>query len=153
MNKEKMLVEAICNGTVLDHIPSKKLFKIVSLLGLDKLDAPVTIGCNLESQRLGTKGVIKMSDKFFNEEEINRIAILAPDVQLNVIRNYKVIEKKRLSLPQEVKALVRCSNIKCITNVEPMPTRFGVKMSGGGHVCLECCYCGRKVIGDDADLL
>lgn len=149
-----MLVEAICNGTVLDHIPSDKLFQIVVLLGLDKFeDGPVTIGNNLDSRRCGKKGVIKMSDRFFSEEEINRIAILAPDVQLNVIRNYEVVEKRPLSLPEAVVGLVRCSNSKCITNAEPMPTRMLVSATADQHVCLECHYCGRKVLGDNAELL
>lgn len=153
MSKEKMLVEAICNGTVLDHIPSDKLFKIVTLLGLDQVDAPITIGCNLDSRRLGSKGIIKISDHFFSEDEINRIAILAPDVRLSIIRDYEVIEKKHLSLPASIVGLVRCGNAKCITNAEPMPTRFETQMTDSRRVSLECHYCGRKVLGDDATLI
>ncbi len=152
--REKMLVEAICNGTVLDHIPSSKLFKIVSMLGLDKLSNPVTIGQNLDSKRCGKKGVIKISDRFFSPEEISRIAILAPRVQVNVIRDYEVVEKHLVTLPEEATALVRCPNPKCITNAEPMPTRFAVTLEEGSpSVSLECHYCGRKTTGDTAELL
>lgn len=147
-----MLVEAICNGTVLDHIPSGKLFKIVTLLGLDHVSAPITIGCNLDSRRLGSKGIIKISDHFFSEDEINRIAILAPDVRLSIIRDYAVIEKRSLTLPKSVVGLVRCSNGKCITNAEEMPTRFVTEMTDERRVRLECHYCGRQVFGDDAIL-
>lgn len=152
IHKEKMLVEAICDGTVLDHIPSNKLFAIIHLLGLDQLDTPVTIGCNLESQRLGRKGVVKMADKFFSEDEINRIAIIAPQIQLNIIRDYKVVSKKILSVPEKVLGIVRCPNAKCITNAEPMPSNFSVATDGIG-IELQCYYCGRKVEGDSVTLI
>lgn len=152
MNKDKLLVEAIRNGTVLDHIPSDKLFQIVSLLELDKAETPITIGNNLESRRVGSKGVIKITDRFFSENEISRIAILAPSIRLNIIRDYEVVEKKALSLPQSVVGLVRCSNPKCITNAEPMPTRFWVGREGE-DVQLACHYCGRSVMGQECELL
>lgn len=152
IHKEKMLVEAICNGTVLDHIPSNKLFAIIHLLGLDKLDTPVTIGYNLESRRLGCKGVVKMADKFFSEDEINRIAIIAPQIQLNIIRDYKVVSKKVLSAPSKVLGIVRCPNVKCITNAEPMLSHFVVD-TDDATIELQCYYCGRKVRGDDAVLI
>ncbi|KGN83157.1 MULTISPECIES: aspartate carbamoyltransferase regulatory subunit [unclassified Porphyromonas] len=152
MNKNTMMVESICDGTVLDHIPSDKLFAIVALLRLDQFSAPVTIGNNLESKRYGRKGIIKMTDRFFTEEEISRITILAPDIRLNVIRDFKVVEKKALKLPKEVVALVRCLNPKCITNNEPMPTRFSV-VQDKQRVHLECHYCGRKCMGSEAQLL
>lgn len=76
MNKDKLMVEAIRNGIVLDHIPSDKLFKIVSILQLDKSDTPITIGNNLESKQVGRKGIIKITDRFFSDDEINKIAIL-----------------------------------------------------------------------------
>lgn len=153
-NREKMLVEAICDGTVLDHIPSSKLFKIVAMLGLETLDNPVTIGQNLDSKRCGEKGVIKITDRFFSPEEISRIAILAPHVQVNVIRDYQVVEKRQVALPEAAVGLVRCPNPKCITNAEPMSTRFAVTLEEGSpSVALECHYCGRKTTGDTAELL
>lgn len=149
-----MLVEAICDGTVLDHIPSDKLFKIVSLLQLEQMTTPITIANNLESARCERKGIIKMNDRFFSEEELNKIAILAPSVCLNVIRDYDVVEKKTLSLPSEVVGLVRCSNAKCITNAEPMATRFAVMQDEAKEkAILECQYCSRKIQADEAELL
>lgn len=147
-----MMVESICNGTVLDHIPSDKLFAIVSLLRLDQFTAPVTIGNNLESKRYGKKGIIKITDRFFSEEEISRIAILAPDIRLNVIKDYEVVEKKPITLPNSVVGLVRCSNAKCITNNEPMLTIFQVEQSEA-QAHLECHYCGRKMLGSEVELL
>lgn len=152
MSKDKLMVEAICNGTVLDHIPSDKLFKIVNLLGLEQATSPVTIGNNLESRKVGSKGVIKITDRFFTEEEISRIAILAPEIRLNVIRNYEVVEKKQVPIPSIIRSLVRCPNLKCITNAEPMATHFDVSLQEG-EVCLVCRYCNRSVDGNTAELL
>lgn len=147
-----MQVEAICNGTVLDHIPSEVLFKIVTLLGLDQFSGPVTIGNNFESKRIGRKGIIKMTDRYFTEEELSRITILAPDVRLNVIKDYQVVEKHLLSLPQSVVGLVRCPNPRCITCAEPMPTRFSV-LRKEDSVQLTCDYCARQLDSLQADLL
>lgn len=150
--KTTMMVESICNGTVLDHIPSDKLFAIVALLRLDLFTAPVTIGNNLESKRFGRKGIIKMTDRFFTEEEISRIAIIAPNIRLNVIRNFEVEEKKVLTPPREVVGLVRCPNAKCITNNEPMATRFQVEQAAEKST-LECHYCGRQTSAAKVELL
>lgn len=155
MNKDKMLVEAIRDGIVLDHIPAEKLFKIVALLRLDTLTTPVTIGNNLMSARHKRKGIIKMADHFVSSQEIDKIALLAPEVHLNVIRDYQVTEKRQVALPSEVKGLVRCPNPMCITNAEPMQTRFHVSTEeGSDQKCLlECHYCGRKTRAEEVELL
>ena len=82
-NKKELQVAALKNGTVIDHIPSDKLFTVVSLLGLEQMENNITIGFNLESQRLGKKGIIKIADKFFSEADINKIAVVAPNVVIN----------------------------------------------------------------------
>lgn len=152
MKENHLQVEAIRNGTVLDHIPSDVLFQIVALLGLEQFSAPVTIGNNFESKRIGRKGIIKMTDRYFTQEELSRITILAPDVRVNVIKDYKVVEKQVLSLPKEVVGLVRCPNPRCITSSEPMPTRFSVLRRGEG-VQLTCDYCARQLESQQAELL
>ena len=108
MNEKKELqVAALKNGTVIDHIPSEKLFTVVSLLGLEHMSNNITIGFNLESKKLGKKGIIKIADKFFTDDEINRIAVVAPNVKLNIIRNYEVAEKRELILPDELLGIVK----------------------------------------------
>ena len=153
MSKDKMLVEAIRDGIVLDHIPSDKLFKIVALLHLEELTTPVTIGNNLQSVRHKRKGIIKMADHFFSPKDVDKIALLAPEVHLNVIRDYQVVEKRKVTLPVEVRGLVRCPNPKCITNAEPMQTFFHVAVIDEGKGILECHYCGRKTKAEEAELL
>lgn len=149
--KTELQVKALQNGTVIDHIPSDKLFKVVALLKLETLDNQITVGNNLNSKLLGSKGIIKIADKFFAEEEISRIALLAPFAKINVIKDYEVIEKKQLSLPDKFTGIVKCPNPKCITNNEPMKTRFEVISTK--PIVLKCPYCEREIPQEDIHLL
>ncbi len=146
-NKKELQVAALENGTVIDHIPAKQIFKVVSLLGIEKLTTPVTIGCNLDSKKMGKKGILKIADKFFEQDEINRISLIAPSVKLNIIRDYEVVEKKMAYLPDELTDLVKCNNPKCITNNEPMKTRFSV--IDKNNATLKCDYCQLKIKKED----
>ena len=141
-NKTELLVAALENGTVIDHIPSELVFTIASLLELDKLSSGVTIGYNLNSKKLGKKGIIKVADKFFTDEEISRLSIVAPNVVLNIIRNFDVVEKKEVIIPDELHGIVRCGNPKCITNNEPMNSFFHVVDKKNGT--LKCHYCEKE---------
>ena len=145
-NKE-LQVAALENGTSIDHIPSDYLFKVVRILGIENLKTRVTIGYNLDSKKMGRKGIIKIADKFFEQDEINRISLIAPSVNLNIIRDYEVVEKKRVSLPNELKDLVKCNNPKCITNNEPMISKFQV--IDKEKVILKCVYCDTKIKKED----
>lgn len=142
MGKE-LQVAALESGTAIDHIPSDQLFKVVSLLKLQHINNRITIGNNLGSRKMGKKGIIKISNKFFEEDEINRIALVAPKVKLNIIKNYEVVEKKRVSLPDKITGIVQCINPKCITNNEPMSTQFEV--IDKDNVVLQCHYCEVKI--------
>ena len=142
MNKEELQVAALQNGTVIDHIPTDKLFTIVSLLGLKNSDLNITIGNNQPSKKLGKKGIIKVADRFFTDEEISRLSVVAPNVQLNIINNYEVVEKKQVIMPDVIKGLVKCGNPKCITNNEPMTTIFHVICKENG--ILKCHYCEKE---------
>jgi aspartate carbamoyltransferase regulatory subunit len=147
-NRELLQVAALEKGTAIDHIPPEQLFKVAYLLELDKLDTnTITIGNNFPSKKMGRKGMIKIADKFFEEDEISRIALVAPHVVLNEIQDFKVIKKYPVSLPDELRGLVRCNNPRCITNNEPMPTRFEVIDKEKGTV--RCRYCERKINKED----
>lgn len=139
-DKKELQVAALKNGTVIDHIPAEKVFTVVSLLGLQDMKTPITIGANLESKKLGRKGIIKVADRFFTDEEISRLSVVADSVKLNIIRNYEVVEKKTVNIPDELRDIVKCSNPKCITNNEPgMNTLFHVVDKEKG--ILRCHYC------------
>jgi aspartate carbamoyltransferase regulatory subunit len=147
----ELQVAALRNGTAIDHIPAEQLFKVVSLLGIEKLKTRVTIGYNLSSKKMGTNGILKIADKFFEEDEINRISLIAPTVNLNIIKDYEVIEKKQVQLPDVIKGIVKCNNPKCITNNEPMKTVFNV--IDKQNVTLKCHYCELKIKKEDIVLL
>ncbi len=149
--RKELQVAALDNGTAIDHIPTAAVFKVVALLQLQKLDNRITIGNNLKSSKMGTKGIIKVSDKFFREDEINRIALVAPNVNLNIIKNFEVIEKKEVTLPDEIIEIVKCNNPKCITNNEPMKTRFHV--IDKEQVELQCHYCELKIKKEEVVLI
>ncbi|HOM62969.1 MAG TPA: aspartate carbamoyltransferase regulatory subunit [Dysgonamonadaceae bacterium] len=148
--RKELQVAALENGTAIDHIPTEELFKVVSLLQLQKIDHRITIGNNLRSRKMGKKGIIKIADKFFREDEINRIALIAPSVSLNIIKDYEVVEKKEITLPDEIVEIVKCNNPKCITNNEPMKTRFHV--IDKEKVILQCHYCELKINKDEIEL-
>ena len=140
MKEPKQLsVSAIQNGTVIDHIPARNLFKVIQILGLDRIDHQITFGTNLESKKLGKKAIIKISESFFEDEDINRIALVAPDAKLNIIRDYEVVEKKVVEVPDNIIGIAKCVNPKCITNFEPVTTRFRVVSKK--NVALKCHYC------------
>ncbi|HDP54783.1 MAG TPA: aspartate carbamoyltransferase regulatory subunit [Bacteroidetes bacterium] len=135
----KLSVSAIENGTVVDHIPAQNLFKVISILGLERIDNLITFGTNMESHRLGKKAIIKVADKFFEREEINRIAVVAPHAKLNVIKGYTVVEKQVVEVPDRIEGIIKCVNPKCITNVELVKTKFEV--IDKQNVSLKCHYC------------
>lgn len=147
-SKKELAVAALRCGTVIDHIPSNVLFKAVRILGIESMSNHVTIGNNLDSKLLGTKGIIKIADTEFAENTLNRIALIAPHAKVNIIRDFNVVEKRPVSLPDEIVGIVKCGNPKCITNNEPMRTRFTV--IDRNDVTIRCHYCGQNVKSNDA---
>ena len=132
MKEPKQLsVSAIQNGTVIDHVPANTLFKVIQILGLDHIDNQITFGTNLESKKLGLKAIIKISNIFFEDEDINRIALVAPEA----------IEKRVVKVPENIIGIARCMNPKCITNFEQVTTRF--KVVSKKNVALKCHYCDK----------
>lgn len=136
MKKKELLVAAIENGTVIDHIPTDKVFQVMSLLHLEAATSAVTVGFNLKSQNMGLKSIIKIADKYFDDKELNQLAVVCPNLTLCIIRDYEIVEKKPVTLPRELHGILRCTNPRCITNNEPMRTRFAVSGS-----TLTCHYC------------
>ena len=115
------------------------------------MKSAVTIGYNLESQELGKKSIIKMADKFFTDEELNQLAVICPNLTLCIIHDYEITEKRTVTLPDELKGIVKCANPKCITNNEPMKTHFHVQ--GDKHGALKCHYCNTIINLDDVQLV
>ena len=143
MTRKELVVSALENGTVLDHIPAENVYKALDILDLKEIENQITIGINLTSKVHGKKGIIKIADKFFEDEELNRLALIAPNATVNVIRDFKVVEKKKLSIPKEVVGIVKCRNPKCVTNHQPIKTWFSTSQEDNDLV-LKCHYCEKN---------
>jgi aspartate carbamoyltransferase regulatory subunit len=148
---KELKVSAIKDGTVIDHIPVNQLFKVISILELDKIPNQITFGNNLESQRMGQKAIIKINGKFFEDDEINKIALITPNVKLNIIKDYKVIEKKEVRIQDDVVGIVKCFNPKCITNSEKVLTRFLVV--DREKMVLKCHYCEKVTLHEHIKII
>lgn len=138
--EKHLKVSAIKNGTVLDHIPAEQLFKVIDILKLSTIEKQITFGTNLDSKLLGKKAIIKIADTYFRDDEINKIALIAPQAKINIINNFEVVEKRVLSVPNTIKGIVKCMNPMCITNHQPVPTLF-TTLSTNPEIQLLCHYC------------
>lgn len=137
-------VTAIRNGTVIDHIPSGNAMRVLEMLGINKnTSVPVSMVMNVPSKKMGTKDIIKVEDRELNQGELNRLALVAPDAHVAIIRAYSVAEKLTIQLGSEVTNVVRCTFSNCITTNprEPLPHRL--KIQSREPLELRCHYCGR----------
>lgn len=141
----KMLqVSAIEAGTVIDHIDSKRTFEVAAILKLQDVEEGVLIGTDLDSAHgSGNKGIIKVSKRFLTQEEVNRIAVVAPDATLNIIEGYNVVEKFKVRIPDVIEGTFRCFNPKCISNDQKIPNRFYVVERE--PLRIRCHYCERQM--------
>ena len=141
----KMLqVSAIEAGTVIDHIDSKRTFEVAAILKLQDVEEDVLIGINLDSAHgSGKKGIIKVAKRFLTQEEVNRIAVVAPDATLNIIEGYNVVEKFKVMIPDVIEGTFRCFNPKCISNDQKIPNRFYVVERE--PLRIRCHYCERQM--------
>ena len=151
MKRQELMVAAIKNGTVIDHIPSSKLFQVVRLLHLEDIKSQIMVGYNLPSAKMGNKSIIKIADKFFTDTELNVLSVVAPNVTLCIIRDYEVVEKRCVTLPTEIVGIVKCANPKCITNNEPMRTHFHLIDAKNGII--QCRYCEKEQKLDNIKLV
>lgn len=146
MTKKELLVSALENGTVIDHISVGQVMRVMHILGLDDCDSMIYLGANLSSQKYGKKGIIKVADKFFKEDEINKIALVSPKATIIEVRNFEVVKKIQVSLPKEIHGSVKCMNPNCITNHQPVETYFNVVETP--EVKLHCHYCEKNSLPD-----
>ncbi len=149
--RKELKVSAIENGTVIDHIPAKSVFQVVRILNLTEVSDQILFGTNLDSQKMGKKGIIKVSNKFFEPDEINKIALVAPTATLIVIKNFKVVIKKNVEVPDNVEKIVKCFNPNCITNHENIATKFTV--IDKKELKLQCHYCEKITASENMEFI
>ncbi len=142
---EGLMIKRIQNGTVIDHIAAGEALNVVKILGITGTTSEtLSIATNVPSKQMEKKDIVKLNNRELSKEEVDRIALISPHATINIIRNYKVCEKKGVEIPDLVEGLVKCPNPGCITNTnEPIVSRFYVTEKG-----LRCAYCD-WVIGHD----
>ncbi|MBR1924767.1 MAG: aspartate carbamoyltransferase regulatory subunit [Ruminobacter sp.] len=140
-DKEQLQVEAIRNGTVIDHIPAGQALNILKHFHILDNNDRITVGFNLPSKANGHKDLIKVENVRFTEEQADQLSIFAPNATVNIIENFKVVSKRNIQLPECVKAVFKCPNSNCISNVERTAvTNFKV-INNKGRIQLKCRYC------------
>ncbi len=149
--KKELKISAIEEGTVIDHIPTDATFKVVEILDLHNQKGIVSIATNLQSKRIGKKAIVKVAGKSLTQDEVNKIAIVAPEATVNIIKNYNVKEKIKVKSPDVIDNVVKCSNPVCITNNEQIPTKFYVVKKD--PLKIKCHYCERNMGKDDIEIV
>jgi len=149
----ELRVKPIKNGTVIDHIAGGQALNVLKILGISgTTEATVSVVMNVDSGKLSKKDIVKVEDRELKEEEVNRIALIAPDATINIIRDFLVIEKHLVDLPDLIIGVVRCQNPSCISNTEePIKSRMLVKTKN--PVILRCVYCEQPITERIADYL
>ncbi|UCD04233.1 MAG: aspartate carbamoyltransferase regulatory subunit [Candidatus Woesearchaeota archaeon] len=148
---KELKVSAIKKGTVIDHIHSEEVFKVMDILKLEKHPEMTSIAINLGSKKMGKKAIIKIENKFLTKKEVDKIAIFCPTASLNIIKNYKVAEKTKVRLPETFENVIKCPNPNCITNHEEVDTQFRVIKKT--PVLMKCHYCERIIDKDHFELV
>ncbi len=137
-----MNIDSIKNGIVIDHIKAGKGMEIYNLLGLDKLGCSIAIIKNVSSSKLGKKDIIKIDSDY--DVDLDVLGYVDPGVTIDVIKDGKLVEKKKVDLPKQLKNIIKCKNPRCITSTEQeLPHIF--KLTGDSkHKVYRCIYCETK---------
>ena len=148
MEDRTLKVQKIRNGIVIDHIPCGMSLKVLKILNIEgDIGSTVTLAMHVKSKR-GWKDVVKIEDRYLAEREIDKISLIAPNATVNIIKNYKVIKKHGVKIPNKIKGIVRCTNPNCITNQrEPIEPEFRVVSKE--PLIIKCKYCEREMQSEE----
>lgn len=144
MISDKIKVFKIENGTVIDHIVSPMALKIIDILGLKNL-GEISIGINFESKKIGKKDIIKFENVYLDKKETDLIALFSPHASINIIKDGKVIEKRKIEMPSTITSILRCPNPTCVTNnYKDCDTKFSLERYDENSTTVRCCYCEKE---------
>jgi aspartate carbamoyltransferase regulatory subunit len=150
--KSTRTISQIERGTVIDHLDPTVVFAVVRVLGIDdSIQDTVTVGTNLLSKAHGKKGIIKIANHFLTSEDVNKLSVISPNATVNIIEDYEVKQKFKVSFPEIVEKILKCPNPNCVTNVEGHSTRF--RLIQHEPLLLFCTYCERFVRKQDIEIL
>ncbi|MFO7925877.1 MAG: aspartate carbamoyltransferase regulatory subunit [Halobacteriota archaeon] len=138
MTDTELRVSKIENGTVIDHITGGQALNVLAIIGIDGSSGEeVSIGMNVPSDRLGRKDIVKVEGRELSENEVDVLSLIAPAATINIVRDFEVVEKHRVTRPKTVVGVLSCPNANCIsTEDEPIKSRFDVLDDG-----VRCTYC------------
>ena len=143
MSEAQLLVRRIKDGTVIDHIDPGMALTVLRALNITgKEGSVITVAMNVPSSKLDTKDIIKVENKFLGSNETNKLALLAPKATVNIVRDYKVVEKRKVELPDRFVGIFRCSNPKCVTNSKEEVVPI-IDVIDKAKQTLKCGYCSR----------
>ena len=147
--RQELYVRKIEDGSVIDHITSGFALDVLKILGIDGKDGEVvSVAMNVESKRQQHKDIVKIQNRELKPSEVDKIALIAPNATINIIRNYGVVSKKVVQLPSIIKGILKCDNPSCISNSrEPVEPQFGVDQKE--PIRLRCHYCGHIMERED----
>ena len=140
---EGLLVRKIKEGTVIDHIPAGRALAVLKILGITGREGlKVALVMNVESRKLGRKDIVKVEGRLLSPHEVDVIALIAPTATINIIKDYRVVEKRHVRLPRLVEGVLRCKNPTCITRKKGEFIRSRFRLVSEKPVVLQCVYCG-----------
>lgn len=146
MREQELIVRRIKDGTVIDHIPAGQALNVLKILEITgRENQTVAIVMHVESKKLGKKDIVKIENKELKPEEVNKIALIAPDATINTVKDYRVVSKVKVVLPEKIKDLIRCTNPNCITNKPREPVLPSFTTLSRFPPLLSCDYCGTYI--------
>lgn len=144
------MVRKISDGIVIDHIPAGQALNVLRILGVKGEEGyKVAMAMNVESGKLGRKDIVKVEGRELAAEEVNKIALVAPDATVNIIKDYAVSKKAKVRLPDEIRGIVKCTNPNCVSNQPREPVTSAFEVASRSPVLLVCRYCGSYVTHED----
>ncbi len=147
---EELVVRRISNGTVIDHIPAGRALKVLRILGITGEEGyMVSMVMNVYSKKLGKKDIVKVEGRELSSEEVNKIALVAPTATINIVRDYEVVEKRKVELPNRIEGIVRCVNPRCVTNAPREAVHPSFRVISKKPLKLVCEYCGEYLTEEE----
>ena len=141
----QLLVRRIKNGTVIDHVESPRALLVLNILNITGQEGNViTVALNVPSIKHGKKDIIKVENKFLEKKETDKLALIAPNATINIIKNYTLSEKRRIQLPDNIIGFFKCPNLRCITNTEE-GLKSKIEIIDKKSITLRCQYCARSI--------
>jgi aspartate carbamoyltransferase regulatory subunit len=146
MKTEELVVSRIRDGTVIDHISAGQALNVLRILGVRGGEGyTVALIMNVPSKKLGKKDIVKIEGRELKPSEVDRIALIAPDATINTVRDYKVVKKASVRLPDEVRGLLSCTNLNCISVKPREPVLPTFTVISRKPLVLSCKYCGTHI--------